>query len=85
MRSACCLPKATDKLSEYVVLIVSLRQHWLRLHWLRQRLSMLPNAYTACLPCVIIRNTYMQCAWGYRVVMYVSVFVVEHSHKCALL
>ena len=44
MLFACCLPKATDTSSEYVILIAFPRQQWLR-----ERASMLRYTYIACI------------------------------------
>jgi hypothetical protein len=44
MRTACCIPKATNKHSEYVILIVFPLQQWLH-----ERASMLRFTYIACL------------------------------------
>ena len=43
MRFACCIPKATDTHSEYIILIASPWQQWLR-----ERVSMLCHAQIAC-------------------------------------
>jgi hypothetical protein len=44
MRIACCIPKATNTQSEYVILIVYPLQQWLR-----ENTSMLRYTYIACL------------------------------------
>ena len=43
-RIACCIPKARNTHSEYVILIALPLQHWLR-----ERASLLRCTYTACL------------------------------------
>ena len=79
MRISCCIPKATDKQSEYVILISSLHQQWLR-----QRLSMLRYAYIACL-FVLSHGTHTCSVRGIVEFMYLSVFVVEYGHNCDML
>jgi len=44
VRVACCIPKATNAHSEYVILIAFLLQQWLH-----ERASIPHYAYTACL------------------------------------
>jgi hypothetical protein len=43
MRFACCITKATDTHSQYVILIAFQQQQWLR-----ERVSMLHCTYIAC-------------------------------------
>jgi len=71
---ACCISKATDKLSEYVIPIASLRQ----------RPSVLRYAYIACLV-VLSYETHIYGVRGIVESMCVSVFVVEYCHNCDLL
>jgi hypothetical protein len=51
MRIACCIPKATDAHSEYVILITFLLQQWLQ-----ERASMLGYTYIASLFFLSVTN-----------------------------
>jgi len=51
MRIACCVPKATEIQSEYVILTALPLQKWLH-----ECASVLPYTYTACLVVTSCRN-----------------------------
>jgi hypothetical protein len=59
MRISCWISKAADTQSEYVILIASPRQRWLR-----ERASLLPYTYIACLASVIVTGLILRsCLW----------------------
>ena len=52
MRIACWIPKATNKHSEYVIIIAFLRQQWFH-----ECVSLLPYTYIACFCFLLWRNS----------------------------
>jgi hypothetical protein len=61
MRIACWIPKATDTHSEYIILIVFPWQQWSR-----ERASVLPYTYIACLDSIQCRVTVqVMFCWSY--------------------